>query len=143
MRCVKYLILGGRHSSVVLSAPTILWPWVRIPSTPSNLLSVCIICNCNEKRTKINKKRLGLAHFLKNKKIYYQHSIATLLNKLFMTSAPQQNWRLALNTSCLQPPWSLPQIFSLIIKNRWADGGFNCCKNSSLSWYTKMSSSSE
>ena len=37
-------------------------------------------------------------------KIYYHHSIATLLNKLFMTSAPQQNWRLALNTSCLQPP---------------------------------------
>ena len=28
---------GGRHSSVVSSAPTILRPRVRIPSTPSTL----------------------------------------------------------------------------------------------------------
>ena len=34
---------GGRHSSMVLSAPTILRPWVRIPSTPSMLFSICII----------------------------------------------------------------------------------------------------
>ena len=31
------------HISMVLSAPTILWPWVRIPSTPSMLFSICII----------------------------------------------------------------------------------------------------
>ena len=34
---------GGRHSSVVLSAPTILRPQVQIPSTPSMLFSICII----------------------------------------------------------------------------------------------------
>ena len=35
--CQKGIIntMGGRHSSVVLSAPTIMQPWVRIPSTPS------------------------------------------------------------------------------------------------------------
>ena len=35
-------IMGGRHSSVVLSAPTILRPWVRIPSTPSPLFQ-CVL----------------------------------------------------------------------------------------------------
>ena len=33
---------GGRHSSVVLSAPTILRPLVRISGAPSMLLSICI-----------------------------------------------------------------------------------------------------
>ena len=33
---------GGHHSSVVSSAPTILQPRVRIPSTPSTLISICI-----------------------------------------------------------------------------------------------------
>ena len=36
------LLWGGRHSSVVSSTPTILWPQVRIPSTPSMLFSICI-----------------------------------------------------------------------------------------------------
>ena len=35
--------LGGRHSSMVLSAPTILWPQVRIRSTPSILCSIFIV----------------------------------------------------------------------------------------------------
>ena len=35
-------VVGGRHSSVVLSAPTILQPRIRIPSTPSMLFSICI-----------------------------------------------------------------------------------------------------
>ena len=39
MFCKK---MGGRHSSVVSSAPTILRPRVRIPSTPSKLFSICI-----------------------------------------------------------------------------------------------------
>ena len=34
--------LGGHHSSVVSSAPTILRPRVRTPSTPSTLFSICI-----------------------------------------------------------------------------------------------------
>ena len=57
-------------SSVVLSAPTILWPRVRIPSTPSMLFSICIEI-VMRKRTKIKKKRPGLAHFLKKN---YSHS---------------------------------------------------------------------
>ena len=39
----NYFWPGGRLSSVVLSAPTILWPWVQIPSKPSKLFSICII----------------------------------------------------------------------------------------------------
>ena len=35
--------LGGRHCSMVSSAPTILQPLVRIPSTPSMLFSICIV----------------------------------------------------------------------------------------------------
>ena len=41
-------------------------PRVRIPSTPS-MLFFNLNWNCNEKRTKINKKRPGLAHFFKKK----------------------------------------------------------------------------
>ena len=42
--CVKRnSVLGGHHSSVVSSAPTILRPQVRIPSTPSMLFSICTI----------------------------------------------------------------------------------------------------
>ena len=37
------MCLGGRHSSVVLSAPTILPSQVRIPNTPSTLFSIYII----------------------------------------------------------------------------------------------------
>ena len=40
---VTKTVLGDRHSSVVLTAPTILQPWVQIPSTPSTLFSICII----------------------------------------------------------------------------------------------------
>ena len=36
----KEWMRGGRHSSVVSSAPTILRPRVQIPSTPSMLFSV-------------------------------------------------------------------------------------------------------
>ena len=34
--------LNGHHSYMVSSAPTILRPWVWIPSTPSTLFSICI-----------------------------------------------------------------------------------------------------
>ena len=40
---VKNALLGGRHSSVVLSPPTILWLRVQIPSTLCKLFSICII----------------------------------------------------------------------------------------------------
>ena len=62
----KKHFMGCRHSSVDSSAPTILPPWVRFPSTPTMLLSFIVkfvlylSCENNE----INKKRPGLAHFL-------------------------------------------------------------------------------
>ena len=58
--------LPKKHSSVVSSAPTILRPWVQILSTPSTLFSICIVI-VTRKRTKINKKRPGLAHFFLKK----------------------------------------------------------------------------
>ena len=52
----KYF-LGCRHSSVDLSAPTILPPRVQIPSTPSMLLSFIVFvlylsCEKNENKQK-------------------------------------------------------------------------------------------
>ena len=54
----------GRHSSMVLSAPTILRPRVRISSSPS-MLFFNLYWNCIEKRTKINKKEAGIGPFLR------------------------------------------------------------------------------
>ena len=51
---------GGRHSSVVSSAPTILRPLVWIPITPYTLFSICIIEIVMRESTKINKKGPGL-----------------------------------------------------------------------------------
>ena len=52
-------------SSVDSSAPTILQLRVRVPSIPSMLTIYSQICAifCHVKRTKINKRRPGLAHF--------------------------------------------------------------------------------
>ena len=58
---------GCYHSSVDSSPPTILLPRVRVPSTPSTLLSFIVLvlflsCDKNENKQK------GLAHFLKKRK---------------------------------------------------------------------------
>ena len=69
MKKVKNIGQGCRHSSVDSSVPSILPPRVRVPSTPSMLFQLILfklyIChlNWNVKRTKIYKKRPGLAHF--------------------------------------------------------------------------------
>ena len=62
---------GCHHSSVDSSAPSILPPRVRVPSTPSMLfqfqtvyLSIEFECEKNENK---QVKRPGLAHFKKNK----------------------------------------------------------------------------
>ena len=57
--------LNSCHSSVVSSMSTILRPRVRFPSTPSTHF-FNLYWNCNEKRTKINKRRLGFAHLKNN-----------------------------------------------------------------------------
>ena len=49
------------HSSVDLSVPSILTSQVQVPSSPSTLFSIYIHL-CHVKKTKINKKRTGLAH---------------------------------------------------------------------------------
>ena len=56
---------GYRHSSVDLSVPTILPPWVQIPSTPSMLLSFIVIVlylSCEK-----NKNKQKEAIFLKKR----------------------------------------------------------------------------
>ena len=60
-------ILGGRHCSVVSSAPTILRPWVRIPSTPSMLFSICIEIVMRKNKNK--QKEAGIGPFFK-KQLY-------------------------------------------------------------------------
>ena len=59
--------MGGRHSSVVSSAPTILRPRVRFPSTPSMLLSICIIKIVSRKKRKNKQKEAGIGPFFKKK----------------------------------------------------------------------------
>ena len=51
---VKNVMLGGRHSSMVSSAPTILRPRVRILSTPFMFFSICIeiVTRREQKETK-------------------------------------------------------------------------------------------
>ena len=62
------LIKQNGKNSVDSSAPSIMPPWVRVPSTPSTLYhfksNLCYICLV--KRTKISKKRPGLAHLKTN-----------------------------------------------------------------------------
>ena len=86
---VRTMIKGGHHSSVVSSAPTILRPRVCIPSTPSTLFSICIIQNCIEKITKMNKKRPGLAHFFKRSMIKIYVWKNTHNSDCFVLSRPQ------------------------------------------------------
>ena len=52
--------------------PSILPPWVWIPCTPSKLSSIHIDSYVMSKKTKINKKRPGLAHL---KKLFSLHFI--------------------------------------------------------------------
>ena len=60
-------------------AQWILPPWVPVPSTSSTLLSfivnLCYICHV--KRTKINKKSPGLAHFFKKNCLQDWAAVAT------------------------------------------------------------------
>ena len=55
---------GGCHSSVVSSAPTILRPQVRIPSTPSMLYSICIEI-VMRKKNENKQKEAGIGPFFK------------------------------------------------------------------------------
>ena len=64
--CIMCMYLGCRHSSVDLSAPSILPPRVRVPSTQSNLLSIYIwIVSCGKDENK--QKEAGIGPFLKKR----------------------------------------------------------------------------
>ena len=79
---------GGRHSSMVLSAPTILWLQVWILSTQSMYAFFNLyFWNCNKKRTEINKKGPGLAH-LKNETIFRLSRWLITFVSLFSSSFP-------------------------------------------------------
>ena len=56
----------GLHSTVDPSVPTILRPWVRIPSTTFTFFRLNYCCWIL-KRTIMNKNRLGLAHLKKQR----------------------------------------------------------------------------
>ena len=58
---------GGRHSSAVLSAPTILRPWVRIPSTPSMLFQFVLLKLYRENNENKKQKEAGIGPFLRRK----------------------------------------------------------------------------
>ena len=58
--------LGCRHSPVDSSAPSILAPWVQVPSTPSKLLSIYIDL-CHVEKTKITKRGRDWPIFKKNR----------------------------------------------------------------------------
>ena len=82
---LKNSMWGCRHSSVDSSAPTILPPQVRVPSTPSMLYHLWYLCYiCHLKRTKINKKRPGLAHFFKKVR-WIKNSLASCAKGIFPT----------------------------------------------------------
>ena len=65
--CQTYFFkFGRRHSTVVLSAPSILWPQVRIPSTPSMLfqfimvkIETVIVIAMKKDENKLNRGRDG------------------------------------------------------------------------------------
>ena len=82
-------IAGCRHSSVDSSAPSILPPRIRVPSTSSMLFSIYIIqilclsfeleCEKNENR----QKRPRLAHFLKKYYTFLVRNIVIVIKLLF------------------------------------------------------------
>ena len=54
---IKIELKGGHHGSVVLYAPTILWPQVRISSTPSTLFLIYIVEIITAIETEMTKER--------------------------------------------------------------------------------------
>ena len=58
---------GGHHSSVVSSAPTILQPRVRIPSTPSMLFQF-VLLKLYRENNENKQKEAGIGPFLIKKK---------------------------------------------------------------------------
>ena len=107
------------------SVPSILPPRVRVPSTPLRFYCQILYCNCLcvEKRMKINKKRLGLAHILKT-----AFSIAFLAEKYlldrkvwFVYNCFAKNWYITVRwiiivfVLCAYQPSYLPRYLLLLM----------------------------
>ena len=64
---------GSRHSSVDLSAPTILLPRVRIPSTPTTLFSfIVFVLYLSFENNENKQKEAGFGPFFFKKKTCYK-----------------------------------------------------------------------
>ena len=68
---MKKALVGCHHSSVDLSAPTILPPWVQVPCTSTLLSLIVFVLYLSCEKMKINKKRPGMAHFFKKSTSVY------------------------------------------------------------------------
>ena len=60
--CTKKVDLGSRHSSVDPSAPTIMWPWFRIPRRASTLFQCMFELWCETDANK--QKEAGIGQYL-------------------------------------------------------------------------------
>ena len=66
------IVTKCRHSSMDLSAPTILPPWVRVPSTPSTLLSIIVFVQCLScEKNKNKQKEAGFGTFKKHNDVTF------------------------------------------------------------------------
>ena len=68
-RIKREIFLGGRHSSVVSSVPTILRPRVRIPSTPSTLFQF-VLLKLYRENNENKQKEAGIDPFLKKERSF-------------------------------------------------------------------------
>ena len=87
------------HSSMVSSVPTILRPWVQIPSTPSTFFNLYWNCNgyWNEKRTKNQNRGQGWPLFLKTNStsccfLSYHYVIVLMKERMFVQAILLTGW---------------------------------------------------
>ena len=66
---------GGCYSSVVSSAPTILWPWVQIPSTPTMLFQFVSLELYFDWEKDENKRKRGRDWPIFKKSIIFWHRL--------------------------------------------------------------------
>ena len=122
----KLFLFGGRHSSMVSSAPTILWPQVWIPSTQSMLFSICIEI-VTRKEPKLTKRGRYWPFFLK--KMTHQRCLISVLLLFFSRKFPKKNahkfQRKTARTSRFKFPNRFDQLTVRIVPSKDQAGGYN------------------